>query len=1387
MRKLLLAIAIAVALTATVIGRISESAEIPIFAELDPLTMYGPYPYYPGDPRAGARFLEWGQDAASSADECHFLLDYEACGMDILYNAIPVEFFYWKKHREGGGGYAFDDFSDVLATAGGLKLYYSPSMYDSLNGYKAWVSEKTEPAMDIWNEDFFLDRLGSGGLDFSLEQGYYCSNVNHPTWFVIGKPGAANDQLSSNWVSVYPWVAFFVGDKCNIWLEMGKFTDDHNDPDEALCTFYTKSIWGNTTYIDSTTWHQDDLETEWKFQLHQIVSEEYNRKNLQFALRWWGGDQIAIRKIKYAEERYLQVNPDSGQAGKWVDFVSSCCRIVSLDQEALDMHGCAWSDMIGWVAWEPWRYGRSTFRRFSDALAADDRMNYANLDLGDPLKPVLTANASGFDMEEYLEVAQPHALWWGSTYPLTANTTEESIGDDNIQEAWDRYIEGTWHEGDHLPWNDPLGNPMAVREEFWDLGLRTAANAVGDSIPLLMGIQSSGRIKKDSQEQWYLELRDPTPNMVKCQGFLAMSFSAKGFFYCYYCPVYDHDQSNPPNWYTEYPEPGQETIWNGATNTGLTTFWKSSQEVGDAIENDDELDVARGDGGMGVLRPNDKWDAAKEFNDYVRAVESIYSFCQFNQSECAAEIAPGEDGRIWLGRIGIDSTYAIGGGRDDPEETYLQVAILDLQIAYLYGDHFTFMLVNRRCAEDETRVVRFHVNFPLSEDRLSVCEVSSGDVLASGFGSSLAVVDTLQPGTGRLYLASTAMEVPDTIDQDAEWAAFALVSQTVHVLQGVKLEIKPGTLVLFKDNGQIINKGRILAKGKPDSLITFTTLNSSSTGLLQLNGTPTDSFAYCNFKHMKQGLKISKSSQSYKTNINHCEFAYCEEEGLNVSGGELTLKNSTLHDNGLEGAYLYNCKAFVDTCSFTRNERSGIYAYSINATSQINKCEFLLNCGSGSHTLDAGIRFWNCDPKLKKSTLQSNGRYGICGANGSNPIMYVSGGGTAANTLGDNASHETYWETNTSYPMIDYGHNNFDTDDDTLIYINGSPLSSLNCRGNYWGGGGPNFGSPSRSIVGVINVNYQPYDAQEQFRVNPGSGGLEDVKSGGAGEVVIDDAEEDAGEALIAALDLEENPADWRDAVAAYRRIISRYPGTTSAPIAVERLLWLIRNNYAARERDDQLDGLRLLYHNIADTSRAYGLAWKARRAALWAFAAQHRYDEAIRGFEEIIADPDCLADSIFAVIDAGTLHLEAREWAERDSLNRLNSLPGTLPMLAPASFAEHRRHTDELLALLEAGAYNGRLAVPTEYSLEQNYPNPFNATTLIQFGLPEAGAVKLVLYDLQGRLVRTLVADDLKAGYHSALWDGKSASGDMAASGVYFCRLQAGGFTTVRKMTLVR
>ena len=94
---------------------------------------------------------------------------------------------------------------------------------------------------------------------------------------------------------------------------------------------------------------------------------------------------------------------------------------------------------------------------------------------------------------------------------------------------------------------------------------------------------------------------------------------------------------------------------------------------------------------------------------------------------------------------------------------------------------------------------------------------------------------------------------------------------------------------------------------------------------------------------------------------------------------------------------------------------------------------------------------------------------------------------------------------------------------------------------------------------------------------------------------------------------------------------------------------------------------------------------------------------------------------------------------------------------------------------------------LPTTYALYQNYPNPFNPDTRIAFDVPGESAVRLAVYDLLGRQVRTLVNDQKSPGTYTVTWDARDDAGARVSSGIYIYRLEAGEQAFTMKMVLLK
>ena len=95
--------------------------------------------------------------------------------------------------------------------------------------------------------------------------------------------------------------------------------------------------------------------------------------------------------------------------------------------------------------------------------------------------------------------------------------------------------------------------------------------------------------------------------------------------------------------------------------------------------------------------------------------------------------------------------------------------------------------------------------------------------------------------------------------------------------------------------------------------------------------------------------------------------------------------------------------------------------------------------------------------------------------------------------------------------------------------------------------------------------------------------------------------------------------------------------------------------------------------------------------------------------------------------------------------------------------------------------------AAPEQFVLYENYPNPFNPSTTIQYDVAEASVVTLEIFDITGKLIKTLVNGEKAAGSYSVVWDATDSAGRIVPNGAYVYRLRAGSLQFVNKLMVLK
>ncbi|HWR83092.1 MAG TPA: FlgD immunoglobulin-like domain containing protein [Candidatus Deferrimicrobium sp.] len=164
--------------------------------------------------------------------------------------------------------------------------------------------------------------------------------------------------------------------------------------------------------------------------------------------------------------------------------------------------------------------------------------------------------------------------------------------------------------------------------------------------------------------------------------------------------------------------------------------------------------------------------------------------------------------------------------------------------------------------------------------------------------------------------------------------------------------------------------------------------------------------------------------------------------------------------------------------------------------------------------------------------------------------------------------------------------------------------------------------------------------------------------------------------------------------------------------------------------------------------------------------------------------DPNRINEVLIAIAEIG---YPAEWWNTGESCNDDVALATTLTIADGATQGPYNFIANDGCPALSPRFAEDSGPLPESFSLYQNTPNPFNPTTTITYALPSASNVDLVVLNVLGQTVRTLVSGHESAGLHEVEWDGRSNAGQSVSSGIYFYRLTSAGVSNTKKMLLMK
>ncbi len=638
-----------------------------------------------------------------------------------------------------------------------------------------------------------------------------------------------------------------------------------------------------------------------------------------------------------------------------------------------------------------------------------------------------------------------------------------------------------------------------------------------------------------------------------------------------------------------------------------------------------------------------------------------------------------------------------------------------------------------------------------------------------------------------------------TVSGTEQWTGDRYLSGDILIMPGGYLTVDPGATVYFVPNydatgggpnrqkGDIVVQGQLTLQGTlilPVTIASYTaTPSPGDWGTILLSSPTQTTVQYAQISEATDGITFEREGFGTVSNstIENCDVGL---KATTTISPNISFTNNTLINDSL-GIHLFMADAIVDGNTISNNVEGikveqGV-GYSIrNNTIENNDTYGIHLVQSSDGTLDGNIIQFNglqddasvsggiflhaSSPVLENNTINDNLPHGITAMNRSQPVM--NKGGRALNHIEANGTRYTgpgpgqpenaellFYDS--SYPVLSQGHNDiFDLGGGYLIYGKEVviPTKPVDITYNYWAVEEPALGDRFYPDI----FKYIPYDRTPNTGSNPSN----PLWSG--------------SQAMYQQGISQETEGNWSGAIETYQNLITTYPDSMEALGSVVRLFVCTGAN------GGDYQSLQAYYEELKVTYPETQLMKAADQYSILCHLPREEFSAAIEKYETVLSNPPSLEDSVYAVIDIGQVYLIA-DASGAGGLGRQAPL-GTMTQYKPVDHKDYANRVSNALAALFRGNRKEDLAVPERFALHQNYPNPFNPRTTILFDLPEPGDVNLVVYDILGREIATLIDDKLIAGFHWVVWNAS-----QVASGIYFYRLTSEQGIRTRKLVVLK
>lgn len=478
---------------------------------------------------------------------------------------------------------------------------------------------------------------------------------------------------------------------------------------------------------------------------------------------------------------------------------------------------------------------------------------------------------------------------------------------------------------------------------------------------------------------------------------------------------------------------------------------------------------------------------------------------------------------------------------------------------------------------------------------------------------------------------------------------------------------------------------------------------------------------------------------------------YCPTNGVVIADNNINYVTT--------GISLLQSSEYIgrNTITGSTNSGTGIYLDNSNGTIEYNTVNNFQKSVYGSYS----------SPYMLKNTLSNAYVKNIDLASNSYPVMKpVVSGSTLRWLGGNNTISGTPSNSGIAfadcYPLMDSGYNRITVNGSD--YMNGNftfSYTTVNAKINYW------YDNPPQSSLFDIsggNVNYSdPFDGSTL----PSTDGTELNSIGwGLYDTVFTKSfgDNSTPEDLFMQAYTQEMSQNYSDAITHYKEVVSSYKTSSYAPVSLSRIFNCLEKSHASSSDYQSMQN----YYNSIKSNSAYP---NESRELSEDFVTKSKVKQG--NIQEAANDYNAIYQS--NQNNSKGLHALLNKYCLENMVQGDNSSGST----------NYQNHKIDILSLITGENIRSSSFVnnntPKQFRLLQNYPNPFNPVTTIKFEIPKDVNVSIKIYDILGREVFNFNEFKL-AGSYEVQFDGSNF-----ASGMYFYKLETGGFTDTKKMVLLK